>query len=934
MNLLFLDFGKWFFQALEGLYNSVGKMYDLIKVITENVNELRNLISPISGRLYLLIGIFMIFRIGVSLIQYLVDPDKINDKQEGGGKLISRVLISIVLIFTFPLIVNYMTKIEDYLVSEGGITTLIDKLFDIQPQETASCSSKDDTNIFSLTLKKITSSFILDVNASTIKQCIMIEAYKLPDGQLTISPHVAYVTYYRDNYSSPAFPKSLNGYTNNLTPAIEYNISNSKTSKKGYVKLAFASGNFVKEENINEETVDENGNKVICTSKKTTLNINYSKPDHLKNPVGYTDNTSSFTKNDDAAYQTCPIIMMFNNQVKAVAYADWGKSMRDAIPVQQNVLIPISTGVANLGNQEMFSDLAQFCTTEKTEEATANFFWLFGLSNSTKTKTNYVNNTKCRLDWNDEHTPFKTEKTCHKVENPSEEVTLVTDELKELEQAKEEEIDKNNFNTGLDPDGGAKFARGIFGSFLKTDGMSDWFDVSCGHFLNYDSSHLPDDLAEKYQNSEFTLDWLLAIVTALAVMVFIIILLIDVVVRGLKLVFLELIAPIPIMCYMNPKDKIFNEWIKMYFATFADLFMKLLGIEIAIKLLNLVWQVTSSQNGLIRVLFVFGIFLFAKAVPDILSKVFGIKVAGGSFGQAAGLVKKGLGLGAGIAGGAIAGGIAGAATGMGHGGRLSSVLGGFGSGMMRGAAGGTKGIGGIKKGISTQYQHNKAARASNAAGGNWRQRALSKVNMDAASRTDRSLELKEGQNKLYDQFAGYEKAAEEAVDSTDFMKDLRQMVDTNGNSIFTNEQLKEINHDYMDFLSDKANSGKTYSVGDFASRLSRDPSKRSMGLGIATALLKGTSAGISSEKFSGIYQTGKAVAVQTSLSNASAYLQSNSTISNAAGTNSPVTNYADLHTATSNVKSAKTANERDITAAKATSQYSAADASRNKGNNK
>ena len=63
----------------------------------------KDLLNGLTAKLYVILSVFMLFKIGVSLISYLVNPDTITDKQQGTGKLISRVIITMLMLIALPL---------------------------------------------------------------------------------------------------------------------------------------------------------------------------------------------------------------------------------------------------------------------------------------------------------------------------------------------------------------------------------------------------------------------------------------------------------------------------------------------------------------------------------------------------------------------------------------------------------------------------------------------------------------------------------------------------------------------------------------------------------------------------------------------------------------------------------------------------------------
>ena len=143
---------------------------------------------------------------------------------------------------------------------------------------------------------------------------------------------------------------------------------------------------------------------------------------------------------------------------------------------------------------------------------------------------------------------------------------------------------------------------------------------------------------------------------------------IDVAVRAVKLAVLRLIAPIPIISYMDPKgskDSAFNSWVKTLTSTYLDLFIRLAAVYFAIFLIQDI-----ITNGLIidhghgvlgaisYILICIGIFVFAKQAPKFIKDVLGLKGDSGKLFGGFGELGAALGLGA-AAAGTIGSGIAG-----------------------------------------------------------------------------------------------------------------------------------------------------------------------------------------------------------------------------------------------------------------------------------
>lgn len=143
---------------------------------------------------------------------------------------------------------------------------------------------------------------------------------------------------------------------------------------------------------------------------------------------------------------------------------------------------------------------------------------------------------------------------------------------------------------------------------------------------------------------------------------------IDVAVRAVKLAVLRLIAPIPIISYMDPKgskDSAFNSWVKTLTSTYLDLFIRLAAVYFAIFLIQdmivngVVINHGSGVIGIISLILIWiGIFVFAKQAPKFIKDVLGLKGDGGKIFGGFGELGAALGMGAGIAG-SIGSGIAG-----------------------------------------------------------------------------------------------------------------------------------------------------------------------------------------------------------------------------------------------------------------------------------
>lgn len=155
----------------------------------------------------------------------------------------------------------------------------------------------------------------------------------------------------------------------------------------------------------------------------------------------------------------------------------------------------------------------------------------------------------------------------------------------------------------------------------------------------YDFSRLKDVAIEK-DSSRFKMNIQFPFIGSTLVGVFIgyvlIIMCMDIALRSVKLSFYEMIAPVPILSnlgFKDGKDSMLNKWFHEVLKTYADLFTRVAGLQIAIFAVE---QITHGENrgfadgnnGFVTLFLIIGALMFAKKLPDIL-KGMGINFEGG-----------------------------------------------------------------------------------------------------------------------------------------------------------------------------------------------------------------------------------------------------------------------------------------------------------------
>lgn len=110
---------------LDGMLMGVNSLLFELFMEVANARVSDNVFSTFINNIYIVIGIFMIFRVAFSLIQMLANPDMIADKEKGAGKLASRIVIVFGLIILTPTIFNWAYNLQAAVLGENILGRII-----------------------------------------------------------------------------------------------------------------------------------------------------------------------------------------------------------------------------------------------------------------------------------------------------------------------------------------------------------------------------------------------------------------------------------------------------------------------------------------------------------------------------------------------------------------------------------------------------------------------------------------------------------------------------------------------------------------------------------------------------------------------------------------------------------------------------------------
>ncbi len=108
------------------VYSLIEKVYELFMYLA-NVDLIshNSVFDELVTRVYLILGIFMLFKVSFSIIQYMVDPNAFSEKGKGFGKLITNAMVSIVLLAATPFIFDKAYELQGLIVGSNVINNLL-----------------------------------------------------------------------------------------------------------------------------------------------------------------------------------------------------------------------------------------------------------------------------------------------------------------------------------------------------------------------------------------------------------------------------------------------------------------------------------------------------------------------------------------------------------------------------------------------------------------------------------------------------------------------------------------------------------------------------------------------------------------------------------------------------------------------------------------
>ena len=706
-----LAFEKALYNIVAGIFTFVAKVYDVMLTLARSGTDAGSIsdypIADVATVMYTIAGVFMLFRVTIAMINMLINPDAVSDSKAGAGKLVTRIITVIVLLLLFVP--------NGFMFGETGILNRLEQALlaedglinNILPNSISGAGGNVPDDMD-------TEDTTTEANTNTTAMNGVIDNVHAAEVPNTVD------CYYF--YKEATKTHKEQGQDINDTGHSHIRVN----GEKGILHIKF--WNYPSDPN------SDGNRKALCIKTGVLASLDC---DQFTYTI-VTDNNTSY-----------------KNDLIDTSSTFYGSHYMN--------------GWANTLTENKSGDKVPTCPHIITSKPDAQT----GKANSWKTEKSGIVG-----GWHSEASMKADLQAVEALVVGDDDTSKAVESTLGLQNEKDWKTNalNNDARDGVDPlagldnyDEAVKFAQMAMGTFLSCTGSTNC-EAYAGQILISPAADkgVVQDLAADPPTMH--LDFLPALIAGVGILIWVLVMCVDVIVRRFKLLLLQMIAPIPIISYVDPNDKMFDKWKDMFIATYLDLFIKLIAISFAIYLLQIVGEVGEDLNLILKFFYIVAILVFAKAVPSIISEIFGLKNMGGSFKDITGMAKAAAGFGA----GALIGGATGLATGQG----ISRLTGAF-KGAAMGAGAGSKGnvFGGAKAVAASNYNLQDAK----ANGLSFKDRligsAQTSVGIDPKKRIENKIKGKEFLKSNVNDVQNAVSDVEKSLEGTNVMKNLKNAFD-------------------------------------------------------------------------------------------------------------------------------------------------------------
>ena len=125
MNFVNQTIRTLFFSLDKIIFGLIADTYGLLLLLTRTSIFSGEVIADFASRVYAIAGIFMLFKVTLAVIHYVINPDDFTDKEQGFAGIWKRIVFSLVMLVLTPYIFHEAYRLQAIILEENTIMNLV-----------------------------------------------------------------------------------------------------------------------------------------------------------------------------------------------------------------------------------------------------------------------------------------------------------------------------------------------------------------------------------------------------------------------------------------------------------------------------------------------------------------------------------------------------------------------------------------------------------------------------------------------------------------------------------------------------------------------------------------------------------------------------------------------------------------------------------------
>lgn len=102
------------------IYAIIAFMYQLFIQISKAQIFDETIYETFASRIYGLLGLIMVFKVAISFLTYVVNPDSLDDKNQGAGKLVQNIIVTLAILAVVPWAFKQAREVQNLAIGGGS----------------------------------------------------------------------------------------------------------------------------------------------------------------------------------------------------------------------------------------------------------------------------------------------------------------------------------------------------------------------------------------------------------------------------------------------------------------------------------------------------------------------------------------------------------------------------------------------------------------------------------------------------------------------------------------------------------------------------------------------------------------------------------------------------------------------------------------------